>query len=262
MANGSTRSRTGTWSARARRRSQTVGSSARLPGRPADGDAGPGRASGSRPITTVRHGRAATASSGVLPCCRPRSGMGGCPSTGRLAPPQRKFPTPGACGVNQPRGTLPAPSPRWGSAALLQLRASAIVAALLLVLAGCDRGHRDQTASVSDAWPPASGPPATVEPYVQARPWASSKAAGQAFGRIWREQTRNSQDRDGRGIDAYRWAIRTCDAVRKGGQSPDAMIQRVRDATPPFTEQGAKVIVAAALRALCPDDSAPTQLPP
>jgi Protein of unknown function (DUF732) len=169
--------------------------------------------------------------------------------------------------VTQPRTTIRAPRTRRGNAAPLVLRASVIVAALvvlLLALAGCDGGGGDrrQTASVSDAWPPTAGPPATVEAFVQARPWASSKAAGQAFGRIWRAETRNPQDRDGRGIDAYKWAIRTCDAVRKGGQPPEAMVRRVRDGTPRFTEQGARVIVTAALRALCPDDGTPSTPPP
>jgi hypothetical protein len=154
---------------------------------------------------------------------------------------------------------------RWASAAPVVLRASvlaAALAALVLVLAGCDGGDRDQAASVSDARLTGSGPPATVEAYVKARPWASSKAAGLAFGRIWREETRNPRDLEGRGIDAYKWAIRTCDAVRSGGQSPEAMVRQVRDSKPGFTEQGAKVIVTAALRALCPEGRAPSQLPP
>jgi hypothetical protein len=92
---------------------------------------------------------------------------------------------------------------------------------------------------------------------VLARPWASSKAAGQAFGEIWRKEIRNSQDR--RGIDAYNWAGRTCDAVRNGGQTPEAMMQRVHDEGR-FTRQGARVIVSAALRALCPARGASAQL--
>jgi Protein of unknown function (DUF732) len=150
----------------------------------------------------------------------------------------------------------------WASAAPVVLRASvlaAALAALVLVLAGCDGGDRDQAASVSDAWLTGSGPPATVEASVKARPWASSQPAGQAFGRIWREETRNPRDLNGHGIDAYRWAIRTCDAVRSGGQSPEAMVRRVRDGKPRFTEQGAQVIVSAALRALCPEDDTPSQ---
>jgi hypothetical protein len=161
-------------------------------------------------------------------------------------------------------GPRRAPRTRWGSTAPPVLRASVIVAtlaALGLALASCDRDDRNQAATVSDAWPLPSGPPATVETYVQARPWASSKAAGQAFGRIWREETRNPQDRNGRGIDAYRWAIRTCDAVRRDGQPPEAMVQRVRDGKPRFTQQGAEVIVSAALRALCPDANASPALP-
>jgi Protein of unknown function (DUF732) len=135
----------------------------------------------------------------------------------------------------------------------------AAFAALMLLLAGCEGGDRNDAASDSEAWLTGSAPPATVEAYVKARPWASSRAAGEAFGRIWREETRNPRDLDGRGIDAYRWAIGTCDAVRSGGQSPEAMVRRVRDGKPRFTEQGAQVIVSAALRALCPEGDAPSQ---
>lgn len=91
--------------------------------------------------------------------------------------------------------------------------------------------------------------------------WASSKARGQAFGTIWRKETRNPKDRDGRGIDAWTWAGRTCDAVRNGGQTPEAMVQRVHDEGR-FTQQGARVIVSAALSALCPAQGASTQLLP
>jgi hypothetical protein len=135
----------------------------------------------------------------------------------------------------------------------------AALAALVLLLASCDGGDRNEAASDSDAWLTRSEPPATVEASVKVRPWASSRAAGQAFGRIWRAETRNPRDLDGRGIDAYRWAIRTCDAVRSGGQSPEAMVRRVRDGNPRFTEQGAQVIVSAALRALCPEGDTPSQ---
>jgi uncharacterized protein DUF732 len=87
-----------------------------------------------------------------------------------------------------------------------------------------------------------------------------SKAAGQAFGRFWREETRNPRDLEGRGIDAYDWAIRTCDAVRNDGQSPEVMVQRVhREAK--FTQQGAKVIVTAALGAMCPVEGGPVPGP-
>ena len=78
-------------------------------------------------------------------------------------------------------------------------------------------------------------------------------ANGLAFGRIWRVETTNRQDREGRGIDAYTWAVRTCDAVRRDGQTPEATVRRVQRSKPGFTEAGAKVIVSAALRALCPD---------
>lgn len=167
--------------------------------------------------------------------------------------------------MQQPKESTRRARPRWGRAAPLGLRASVIVAALaalVLVLAGCEGGDRNEAASVSDAWLTSSEPPPTVEAYVKARPWASSKAAGQAFGRIWREETRNPRDLNGRGIDAYRWAVRTCDAVRSGGQSPEAMVRRIRDGKPRFTGQGAQVIVSAALRALCPEGDAPSQLPP
>jgi len=132
------------------------------------------------------------------------------------------------------------------------LRAIVIVATLVPTVAGCYGGGREQT--IPDAQLLPSGPPPTIEAHIRARPWASSKAAGQAFGRIWREETRHPQDRDGRGIDAYNWAGRTCDGVRNGGQTPEAMVRRVR-AQGGFTEQGARVIVTAALGALCPDGS-------
>jgi hypothetical protein len=131
---------------------------------------------------------------------------------------------------------------------------STLVAALALTIAACGGSDRNSGTSVV-------GPPATVEPYIQARPWASSKANGQAFGRIWREQTRDPRDRDGRGMAAYDWAIRTCDAVRQDGQTPQTMVQRVRHEAQ-FSTQGAKVIVTAALQALCPDQGTPSQLRP
>jgi Protein of unknown function (DUF732) len=139
-------------------------------------------------------------------------------------------------------------------------RPLAIVAALIVVIlavASCGGGDRQQTIPNAQLLP--SGPPPTIEAHVLARPWASSKAAGQAFGEIWRKEIRNSQDR--RGIDAYNWAGRTCDAVRNGGQTPEAMMQRVHDEGR-FTRQGARVIVSAALRALCPAQGASAQLLP
>jgi hypothetical protein len=141
-------------------------------------------------------------------------------------------------------------------------RSLAIVAALIVVIvavASCGGGDRQQTIPDAELLP--SGPPPTIEAHVQARPWASSKAAGQAFGRIWRKEIRNPKDRNGRGIAAYNWAGRTCDAVRNGGQAPEAMVQRVHDEGR-FTRQGARVIVSAALRALCPAQGASTQLFP
>jgi hypothetical protein len=143
------------------------------------------------------------------------------------------------------------------------LRAVVFVAVVILGGAGCsggDRGNRE--AVIPDAQLLPAGPSATIEAHVRARPWASSKANGQAWGRIWLEKTRSPRDRDGRGIDAYRWAIRTCDAVRKDGESPEAMMRQVRESKPGFTQQGAQVIVSAALRALCPKSDAPRQPPP
>jgi hypothetical protein len=128
----------------------------------------------------------------------------------------------------------------------------AVVSIVVLAAAGCsggDRGNRE--AAISDAQLLPAGPTGTIEAHVRARPWASSKANGQAWGHIWREKTRSPQDRDGRGEDAYTWAIRTCDAVRNSGQTPQAMVRQVRDEGR-FTAQGAKVIVTAALSTLCP----------
>jgi hypothetical protein len=149
-----------------------------------------------------------------------------------------------------------APRIRLISAMLPGVRAVvlvAVVSVVVLAAAGCSGGdHGDREAAIPDAQLLPAEPPATIEAHVRARPWASSKARIQAWGSIWREQTRNPPDRDGRGIDATIWAIRTCDAVRNGGQTPEAMVRRVRHEGR-FTEQGAKVIVTAALQALCPD---------
>jgi Protein of unknown function (DUF732) len=161
--------------------------------------------------------------------------------------------------VNQSKGTMRAPpSPGKGTTPLM-LRAIVIVAAFVLTVAGC--GGSDHQQTIPDAQLLPSGPPPTIEAHIRARPWASSKAAGQAFGRVWREETRAPRDRDGRGIDAYNWGVRTCDAVRKDGQSPEAMVRRVREQAN-FTQQGATVIVTAALRALCPDQATLSPLRP
>lgn len=134
-----------------------------------------------------------------------------------------------------------------------RLRAIGMVTALaivVLVAASCGGSGRKEV--IPDAQLLPSGPPPTIEAHIRARPWASSRAHGQAFGRIWREETHNPKDREDRGIDAYNWAARTCDAVRNAGQTPAVMVRRVRDEGR-FTEQGAKVIVSAALAALCPE---------
>jgi Protein of unknown function (DUF732) len=131
-------------------------------------------------------------------------------------------------------------------------RSLAIVAALIVVIlavASCGGGDRQQTIPNAELLP--SGPPPTIEAHVLARPWASSKEAGQAFGRIWRKEIRNPKDRNGRGIAVYNWAGRTCDAVRNGDKAPEATVQRVHEEGR-FTRQGARVIVSAALRAFCP----------
>jgi hypothetical protein len=135
-----------------------------------------------------------------------------------------------------------------------------VLTAVALMTAGCSGGDREE-ATIPEAQLLPSGPPPTIEPHIAARPWASSKARGQAFGTIWRKETRNPKDRDGRGIDAWTWAGRTCDAVRNGGQTPEAMVQRVHDEGR-FTQQGARVIVSAALSALCPAQGASTRLLP
>jgi hypothetical protein len=148
------------------------------------------------------------------------------------------------------QGDRPAEPGRWRTGAALTLRVVVILISVALAAPGCDGGGIVSDADV--------GPPPTIEASVLARPWASSKAAGQAFGHLWREATRNPRDRDGRGVDAYNWAGRTCDAVRTGATTPEVMVRRVRDEGR-FTQQGATVIVTAALRALCPADS---PLPP
>jgi hypothetical protein len=135
----------------------------------------------------------------------------------------------------------------------------AIVSVAVFTAAGCTGSDREP--AIPDAQLLPSGPPPTIEAHIRARPWASSKANGQAFGRRWRAETRNPKDRDGRGIDASNWAVRTCDAVRKGGQTPQAMERRVRDEGR-FTAQGAKVIVGAALGALCPERTVLNPPPP
>jgi hypothetical protein len=127
----------------------------------------------------------------------------------------------------------------------------AVVSVVALTAAGCGGDRGDREAAIPDAQLLRPEPPPTLEAHVRARPWASSRARIQAWGSIWREQTRNPKDREGRGIDATNWAIRTCDAVRNGGQTPRVMVRRVRDVGR-FTEQGAKVIVTAALSTLCP----------
>jgi hypothetical protein len=165
-------------------------------------------------------------------------------------------------GVDQSRVIMRAPRIRRMSAMPPVVRAVVFVAVVVLGGAGCsggDRGNRE--AAIPDAQLLPAGPSGTIEAHVRARPWASSKVNGQAWGRIWLEKTRSPQDRDGRGEDAYRWAIRACDAVRNGGQTPQAMVRRVRDEGR-FTAQGAKVIVTAALGALCPERTVLSQLPP
>jgi hypothetical protein len=157
--------------------------------------------------------------------------------------------------VSQSRGTVPAPRARPMRTTAPHPRPMVMVAILAVVLAvaGCGGGG-DRQPAIPEAQLLPSRPGPTLEPQVRARPWASSRWHGQAWGAIWREETRNPKDLEGRGIDAYKWAIRTCDAVRNGGQTAQAMLRRVRDQGG-FTEQGARVIVTAALRALCPADS-------
>jgi Protein of unknown function (DUF732) len=136
----------------------------------------------------------------------------------------------------------------------------AVVALVVLAVAGCSGGRGDRESVIPDAQLLPSGPPPTIEAHIRARPWASSKVRIQAWGGIWREQTRNPEDRE-RGIDATNWAIRTCDAVRTNGKAPEAMVRRIRDQAK-FTQQGARVIVTAALQVLCPAQSALNPFPP
>ena len=143
---------------------------------------------------------------------------------------------------------MPGSPPRWWGSVAALLRAIVILTVVVLAAAGCTRGDPEPVAGDADF-----GPPPSIEPSMLARPWASSKAAGQAFGRIWRAETRDPRDLEGRGIDAYNWAGRTCDAVRLNGRAPEAMVRRVRKEGK-FTQQGARVIVTAALAALCPEE--------
>jgi len=75
----------------------------------------------------------------------------------------------------------------------LVLRAVAVLTAVVLA-AGCTGGDPQPAAGDTDF-----GPPPSIEASVLARPWASSKAAGQAFGRIWRAETRDPRDLERRG---------------------------------------------------------------
>lgn len=150
---------------------------------------------------------------------------------------------------------------RWAPRAALVL----LVAALAVAGAACDGGSPSRPADPGPSGISSDassffgdGPSATVESYVLAGPWASSEASGKAWGRLWLQRARNRQDRDGRGNDAYKWAIRTCDAVRLNGQAPGTMVRQVRDRGR-FTAAGAKVIVTAALHALCPGHTPSSQ---
>lgn len=131
----------------------------------------------------------------------------------------------------------------------------AIVAALVVVIlavASCDGGDRQQT--IPQRATAAIRATPTIEAHVRVRP-GRAQDQDQAWGGIWREQTRMPKDREGRGIDAANWAMRTRDAVRNGGQTLEAMAQRIHDEGR-FTRQGARVIVSAALSALCPAQGA------
>lgn len=159
--------------------------------------------------------------------------------------------------VNQSRETMSAPRtlPIHATPVLPgRMAIVAILTVVILTVPGCGEDSNEVVIPDAQLLP---GPPPTIEAQVRARPWAGSRWRGQAWGSVWREETHNPKDREGRGIDAYKWAIGTCDAVRNGGQTAEAMVRRVRDHGR-FTEQGARVIVTAALGTLCPEASQPS----
>lgn len=178
----------------------------------------------------------------------------------RLWPPDEAYPRMECC--ERVQADRACPPCGWMRVTASLRRATvtvAVLAVVTLMTAGCSGGGQEATIPEAQLLP--SGPSPTIEPHILARPWASSRARIEAWGSIWREQTRNPKDREGRGIDATNWAIRTCDAVRNGGQTSEAMVQRVHDEGR-FTQQGARVIVSAALSALCPVQDASTHLFP
>lgn len=120
-----------------------------------------------------------------------------------------------------------APPPRWRIAVTLTV--------LALTIAACGGQAGTPDTGLADE--------------AQASPWASSEMRGKAFGRLWLQETRDQRDLQ-RPIDAYRWAIRTCQSLQEGQTPSEVMARVARDG---FTEQGATVIVRAAKAALCPD---------
>lgn len=144
--------------------------------------------------------------------------------------------------MTQSRVPVRTPLGRWVGATPVLLRIALTLAALALTVAACD-GRGGGGASSSDDG---------LAEYMQATRGGLIKldqANGMAFGQIWRQETHDKRDLQ-RGVDAYKWAIRTCQAVIDG-QTPEAMVRQVRDSG--FTEPGARVVVTAALRALCPE---------
>jgi hypothetical protein len=124
--------------------------------------------------------------------------------------------------VHQFRRSVPVHHGRWWMRMTASLRRTIVTVVMLtavaLMTAGCSGGDRGGSHHPRGA---VASLRATSD-HRAAYPgsaWASSKARGQAFGTIWRKVTRNPKDRDGRGIDAWTWAGRTCDAVRNGGQT-------------------------------------------
>jgi hypothetical protein len=136
-------------------------------------------------------------------------------------------------------------------------RILALVAALAVTVAACDgRGSTANTFSRASA--SADGMAEYVQ-YTRGGRIKLNQVNGMAFGRLWRQETRDKRELQ-RGVDAYKWAIRTCQAVIDG-QTPEAMVRAIHDDVgvdqrgrpARFSKQGARVIVTAALRALCPD---------
>jgi hypothetical protein len=140
---------------------------------------------------------------------------------------------------------------QWVSAPRSRLRIVLALAVLALPIAACDGNGRDASTSKGRLAEPVQASPWTsAEVRGKAFPWASSQVRGQAFGALWRQGTHDKRDLE-RSIDAYKWAIRTCQAVIVDHQTPETMVRQVEAAG--FTGPGARMVVTAALRGMCPE---------